>query len=345
MKPIRVGLVGFGSSAKTFHLPLLKALDQDFTVTAVVDRKGEESRRLLPEATVFESWEKMADSELLDVAVICLPNGLHAQVTNLYLKSGKHVIVEKPMAITTQETEAMIRQSQDSDRLLAVFQSRRLDGDFLTVAELLRTQTLGRIVHAEVRYDRWSNTLRKKAWKETGQEGDSLLEDLGSHLLDQALHLWGFPQQVFCRWGVQRDGSAVVDAFRISLDYDGLWVDLSSSMVVRTSPFHWSLQGTKGSFLKSGMDPQEEQLQKGLKPGTETFGAEAKEHWGVLTLAEEGTRTVPTLNGRYLEFYQNFAKALRGQEPLTFTAQKGQDVVRLLEACRLSAREGRVLTF
>ena len=344
MKPFRVGLVGFGSSAKTFHLPLLNALNQEFTITAVVDRKGEDSRRLLPDASVFPSWEALVESPLIDVAVVCLPNGLHAEVATKFLQAGKHVIVEKPMANTTRETEAMLQQAQESSRQLAVFQSRRLDGDYLTVADLVRSQALGRLVHVEVRYDRWSNSLRKKAWKETGQEGDSLLEDLGSHLLDQSLHLFGKPQALSCRWGVQRDKSAVVDAFRISLDYAGLWVDLSSSMVVRRSPFHWALQGTDGTFLKSGMDPQEEQLQKGLNPQDDTFGAEPEAHWGVFTDREGNSSSLPTQKGRYLAFYQNFAKALRNEEPLAFTAQDGQDVVRLLEACRRSAREGRVLT-
>ncbi len=344
MKPFRVGLVGFGSSAKTFHLPLLKVLNQDFTITAVVDRKGEDSRKLVPEATVFSSWEALVESPLIDVAVICLPNSLHAEVATRFLKAGKHVIVEKPMANTTDDTEALIQQAVASSRLLSVFQSRRLDGDYLTVADVVRSEALGRLVHVEVRYDRWSNTLRKKAWKETGQEGDSLLEDLGSHLLDQALHLFGKPRAISCRLGVQRDGSAVVDAFRISLDYAGLWVDLSSSMVVRRSPFHWALQGTKGTFLKSGMDPQEEQLQKGLNPQDETFGAEPEQLWGVFTDGEGNSRAIPTQKGRYLAFYQNFVKALRNEEPLAFTAQEGQEVVRLLEACRRSAREGQVVT-
>ena len=345
MDKIRVGLVGFGSSAKTFHLPFLQALPQFYEVTAVVDRKGEDSRRLLPTARIYSTWQELAQAPEVDLAVVCLPNGLHAEVTCGLLRSGKHVVVEKPMANTPAEARKMQSAARASGRVLSVFHSRRLDGDFLTVQELLNSGRLGRLVRAEIRYDRWSNILRKKAWKETGREGDTLLEDLGSHLIDQALNLWGRPEALSCRLGIQRDGSKAVDAFRVSLSYPELWVDLESSMVVRASPFHWALHGTQGSLLKKGMDPQEARLLNGELPTQEGFGSDDKENFAVLSLSDGTIERLPTLPGRYQDFYSSLPAALTPNAANTFSAEAGKEVVELLDLCRKSARrQSRFIT-
>jgi scyllo-inositol 2-dehydrogenase (NADP+) len=338
MDKIRVGLVGFGSSATTFHLPFLQALPQIYEVIAVVDRKGEESRRLLPTARIYSTWQELTQAPDVDLAVVCLPNGLHSEVSCGLLRTGKHVVVEKPMASTPAEARQMQSEARAAGRVLSVFHSRRLDGDFLTVQELLRSERLGRVVRAEIRYDRWSNALRKKVWKETGREGDTLLEDLGSHLIDQALNLWGRPQALSCRLGIQRDGSKSVDAFRVSLNYPGLWVDLESSMVVRASPFHWALHGTQGSFIKKGMDPQEARLLNGESPTQEGFGRDDEENFGVLSLSDGTIERLPTQKGRYLDFYLSLAATLGQNAVNLFSAQAGKEVVELLDLCRKSAR-------
>ena len=230
MTTIRVGLAGFGASARTFHLPLLAALPQDFSVGAVLERQAREAPGRLPSATVHTSLPDFVADPSIDLAVVCLPNQLHCDVAVALMNAGKHVVVEKPLAVTASECETMIAVSRDTNRRLFVFHSRRLDGDFACVRDAVAGGALGRLVRVEVRYDRWSNALRTKAWKEEGREGSTLLDDLGSHLLDQALTLFGRPTALSCRLGVQRDGSRTVDAFRISLDYPDLWVDLDSAI-------------------------------------------------------------------------------------------------------------------
>jgi scyllo-inositol 2-dehydrogenase (NADP+) len=339
MTQIRVGLAGFGASARTFHLPLLLALPERFRVAAVLERQARDAPGLLPAATVHAALADFTADPAIDLAVVCLPNELHAEVAIALLEAGKHVVVEKPLAITSAECEAMIAAARRTGRYLFVFHSRRLDGDVAAVRDLIAAGSLGRLVRAEIRYDRWANALRKKAWKEVGREGSTLLDDLGSHLLDQALTLFGPPRALGCRLGIQRDGSQTVDAYRISLDYPGLWVDLESSMVVRAGPFHWALHGTEGSLLKSGIDPQESQLQQGVSPLDPHFGVEDEAQAGWLHPRDGAPRRVPTPKGRYLAFYQNVADVLAGTAAPLFPAEDGLAVVRLLEACRQSAAE------
>jgi scyllo-inositol 2-dehydrogenase (NADP+) len=334
---IRVGLVGFGASARTFHRPLLAALPQEFDVVAVLERQAREAPRLLPAATVHTSLADLVADPSIDLAVVCLPNALHAEAAIALMEAGKHVVVEKPLAVTAAECEAMIAASRATDRRLFVFHSRRLDGDLACVRDAIASGALGRLVRVEVRYDRWSNALRAKAWKEEGREGSTLLDDLGSHLLDQALTLFGEPAALTCRTGIQRDGSRTVDAFAIALEYPGLWVDLESSMLVRQSPFHWALYGTEGTLLKSGFDPQESQLQQGLSPLDPRFGIEDEAQAAWLYPRDGEPRRLPVARGRYLSFYEHVAAVLRGRDQPRFTGAEGLAVVRLIEACRQSA--------
>ncbi len=346
--PIRVGLLGFGASAKTFHLPFLLARPDLFTVTAVLERKAEEAPRLVPSARVHRDSEAFLADRGWDLAVVTLPNDLHASTAVSVLESGRAVVVEKPLSVTAEEGAAVVAAAKKAGVPAFAYHNRRLDGDFQLIRGLVEKQALGRLVRMENRYERWANALRKKAWKEQGSVGSSLLEDLGSHLLDQTLNLFGLPRALTCRWGIQRDGSSTVDAFRISLDYaepwKGLWVDLEAGMVARAPMFHWSLQGTGGAFVKSGMDPQEAQLQKGMIPGTPGFGVEPEEQTGVFYKVSGETERLVSPPGRYADFYADVAEVLRTGKPSLFPAEDGLKVVRLLELCRQSALEGRTVT-
>jgi scyllo-inositol 2-dehydrogenase (NADP+) len=345
--PIRVGLLGFGASAKTFHLPFLLARPDLFTVTAVLERQAVEAPRLVPAARVHRDADAFFADKEWDLCVVTLPNDLHAPMALKALASGRSVIVEKPLSVTAEEGRAVVEAARKAGIPAFAYHNRRLDGDFQLVRSLVGKSALGRLVRAEVRYERWANALRKKAWKETGLVGSSLLEDLGSHLLDQACALFGMPSAVTCRLGVQRDGSQTVDAFRISLDYgapwQGLWVDLEAGMVARAPQFHWSLQGTGGAFVKSGFDTQESQLQKGLVPGTEGFGDEPTEQSGILYPASGEPERLVSPPGRYADFYTDVAEVLTHGTAPRFPAEDGLRVVRLLELCRQSAAEARTV--
>lgn len=341
--PIRVGLVGFGASAKTFHLPFLTARPDLFTVAAVLERSAREAPVLVPSARVHRDLEAFLADPDWDLGIVTLPNDLHASTAVRILESGRAVVVEKPLAVTVAEGQAIVEAAARAGRPAFAFQSRRLDGDFQLVRSLVEDGSLGRLVRMEVRYDRWSNVLRKKAWKEQGTEGNTLLEDLGSHLLDQAVVLFGLPRALTCRLGTQRDGSSTIDAFRISLDYDGLWVDLEAGMVARAPLFHWSLQGTSGAFVKSGMDPQESQLQRGLSPQDPAFGVEDPANAGWFHPAEGLPIRLETPAGRYADFYADVARVLTEGAKPQFPAEDGLRAVRLLDLCRRSAAEGRTL--
>lgn len=340
---IRVGVVGFGASAKTFHLPFLLARPEAFEVTAVLERQALEAPGLLPRARVHRDLDSFLADPGWDLGIVTLPNDLHASTAVRILESRRAVVVEKPLAVTVADAQAIVDASVRNGCPAFAFQSRRLDGDFGLVRQLVTEGRLGRLVRLEVRYDRWANALRKKAWKEQGSDGNTLLEDLGSHLIDQALTLFGWPQTVTCRLGIQRDGSKTVDAFRISLDYDGLWVDLESTMVAKTSVFHWSLQGTDGAFVKSGMDPQESQLQRGLSPNDPTFGVEDSGNHGWLYPASGAPERLVSPPGRYADFYRDVAENLSKGLPTAFPATDGLRVVVLLDLCRRSAAEGRTV--
>jgi len=341
--PIRVGLVGFGASAKTFHLPFLLARPDLFTVVAVLERKAEEAPGVLPQARVHRDLDAFVTDRGWDLGIVTLPNDLHASTAIRILESGRAVVVEKPLSVTVADGEAIVAAAAKAGRPAFAFHSRRLDGDFQLIRQLVSDGRLGRLVRLECRYDRWSNVLRKKPWKEAGTEGNTLLEDLGSHLLDQAVTLFGLPRTVDCRLGIQRDASSTVDAFRISLGYDGLWVDLEAGMVAKAPLFHWSLQGTGGAFVKSGMDPQESQLQKGLSPNDPGFGEEdpANAGWYHPAVGEPLRLTTPA--GKYADFYADVAQVMtKGTKP-AFPATHGLTAVRLLDLCRRSATQGRTL--
>lgn len=336
MKKIKTALVGFGASALTFHLPFLRALADLYEVTAVVSRRPDEVKAVLPGAKVYPDVESLCRDPGIDLAVVCLPNDLHRSAAVALLGAGKHVVVEKPMAVDSGECRAMTQAAAQAGRQLAVFHSRRLDGDFQTVAQVLKDGVLGRLVRAELRYDRWSNSLRKKAWKEEDRLGCTLLDDLGSHLLDQSLELFGPPQALACRQGKQRDGSTTVDSFRISLEYPGLWVDLEASMLVKKPLFRWALYGTEGTLVKTSLDPQESQLQRGISPLDPAFGVDREEDFAVLYPREGEAQKIPTMKGRYIDFYAGLARTLGEGLPLEFPADRGLRVVELIEACRKS---------
>lgn len=338
---IRVGLIGFGASARTFHLPFLLARPDLFTVTAVLERKAEEAPQLVPGARVHRDLESFLADRDWDLGIVTLPNDLHAPTAVRILEGGRPAVVEKPLATDAAGAQAIVEAAARAGVPAFAFQSRRLDGDFRLVRDLVAQGRLGRLVRVECRYERWANALRKKAWKEQGTEGNTLLEDLGSHLLDQALTLFGPPQALTCRLGIQRDGSSTVDAFRISLDYDGgLWVDLEAGMVVKAPSFHWALHGTGGSFVKAGLDPQEGQLQRGLVPSDPAFGQEDPAQAGWLYPADGEPVRLETPAGRYASFYDDVAAVLAGRKAPDFPASDGLAVVRLLDLCRRSASAG-----
>lgn len=346
---IRCALIGFGVSARVFHLPFLRA-DPAFEIVGVLERSGDLSRAVLPGAALRRDLDGLLGLAP-ELALVCSPNALHYEHAKRCLQAGCHVLVEKPFAASPAQAEELIDLARASKRVLAVYHNRRLDGDFQTLRELVAGACLGRLAEAEFRWERWSPALRAKRWKEDGSPASGLLEDLGSHLVDQALCLWGMPRRLRARLGIQREGSRVDDAFDLDFEYppadgvDGLHLRLKGGLLARQETPRYSLFGSGGSFVKFGVDPQEAQLGAGMAPGGAGYGVEPAAQWGLLRHRLGGggpwlESRVETRAGDYGRFHANLARAIRDGEELLVPPGQALDVLRVIAAARASAPTG-----
>jgi scyllo-inositol 2-dehydrogenase (NADP+) len=335
MQLIRVALIGYGLAGETFHAPLLTA-DPAFQLRLIVTRRAEAVARGGTGAGVVADPAQVFTDPDVDLVVIATPNNTHASLAERALAAGKHVVVDKPFTVTSAEATHLIALAERQHLCLSVFHSRRWDGDFLTVQKLLAEERLGRLYTFESHYDRFRPEVRAR-WKEEGDPGAGTLYDLGAHIIDQALTLFGMPASVLADLGRQRPGARSTDYVHLSLSYGELRVLLHSGSVVSGPWPRFVLQGDKGSYHKRGMDPQEDQLMAGLRPGHPDFGREPEERHGELSSGER----VPTLAGRYHAFYQALAQALTGGGPPPVTAESAASVIRVIEAAEQSAALGR----
>ncbi|WP_225409432.1 oxidoreductase [Stigmatella hybrida] len=333
-KPLRVGLIGYGLSGATFHARLLAA-EPAFVLDAVSTRNAEAVARDWPSARVLSVDALLADPTL-EVAIVTSPNDSHAELARRALQAGKHVVVEKPFTLDSGEALQLGALARERGLCLAVFHNRRWDGDFLTVSQLLAQGRLGTLYSFESHFDRLRPQVKKR-WKEDAVPGGGLLWDLGAHLIDQALQLFGLPESVMADLGLQRPGAQAVDWFHLLLRYGELRVILRSGSVVHEPWPRFVLHGEADAFVKYGLDPQEEQLKAGLLPGAPGWGAEPPERHG--RLSQGGS--VPTAPGSYGRFYGQLAAAIAGQGPVPVTAESAAEVIRVIEAAQRSASEGR----
>lgn len=344
LTPIRVGMAGFGMSGRLFHAPFLHA-DPRFSLRRVYERTSERARKEYPAAEVVHSFEALL-TEDIDLIVITTPNPLHVPMAEAALRRGKHVVVEKPMAASFKEAEALCRLAREQGVLLTVYQNRRLDGGFLTARRLIETGRLGEVVDYECRFDRFVQGYRSKQWKREGGRGVDLLYDIGVHLIDQAVSLFGLPEAVCGDLRRQRPESPGVDRFTVTLCYPERRVLLSAGELSAIEGPHLTVHGRRGSYVKYGRDVQEARLVQGLRPaGNPDWGREDPESYGVLrTVGEDGGFTeerVPTEAGNYGGFYDNLYRAIREGAPLLVRPEEAAAVLRILEAVQQSSREGR----
>jgi scyllo-inositol 2-dehydrogenase (NADP+) len=344
-KEIQVGLIGYGMAGQVFHAPTISAVE-GLRLAAVVERRGEESRRRYPAVTVVRDAEALLADPAIELVVIATPNLTHAPLARQALLAGKHVVVDKPFTISSAEADGLIALAKQQGRLLSVFQSRRWDGDFQTVQALLRSGRLGQLAEYEVRYERYRPAPRPNAWREAAQPGSGILYDLGAHLIDQALLLFGMPRQISALVRRQRAGVQADDYFHLTLDYGDLIATLKASMLSREPGPHFTLHGTAGSFIKHGMDPQEDLLKAGATPGGPGWGQEPPALWGRLNTEVDGLRydgVVESLPGRYQGFYENIYAALLGEAALSVTAEQARNTIRIIELAQQSSAEGRAI--
>ena len=335
---IRTALLSYGMSGEVFHGPLLQS-HSGFEVVSVWQRDPKKTARH-PFRVVSDVTQIFGDPSV-ELVVVNTPNDSHFSYASRALESGKHVIVEKPFTVSVSEADALIDLARKRGKLLTVFQNRRWDADFLTVRKVLDGKLLGKLVECEIHYDRFRNYIEANTWKEEASPGTGILYNLGSHLLDQALVLFGMPRYLDARMGIQRPGGRVDDFFDIRMEYESMFVILKSSYLVREQGPRFILHGTEGSFVKSGIDPQEQDLKDKKKPGTAGWGAEGRESWGKLNTTLEGNAfqgPYESVPGNYLAFYDNVYEALRNGQPLAVKPEEGRNVIQLIQACQESNR-------
>jgi scyllo-inositol 2-dehydrogenase (NADP+) len=347
LQPISVGLIGFGFAGRTFHAPVIRAV-AGLRLAAILQRKGNDAANAYPEVQIARTLEELLASDSIQLVVVATPNTSHFDLARQCLLARRHVVVDKPFATTYAEAAELVSLADKCGRLLSVYQNRRFDGDFKTVRNLISSEALGRIVLYESHYDRYRLQLRPGAWREQGGAGSGVFFDLGPHLIDQALALFGGPEAVSADVRIERDGAVVDDAFDVILRYRGLRVLLRATMLASKAAPHFLIHGTKGSYVKYGLDPQENALKRGELPGGPGWGIEPPEAWGTLSQVEGEKvteRVLPTEAGDYRGYYENIRDAILGKAELAVTPQAALSVMRVLELAQQSSRERRVIQY
>lgn len=345
MTEFNVGLIGYGMASRVFHAPFITTTP-GLKLTKVFERQSSFSKEEYPFVEIVRDIDQFLNDEELDLIVVATPNSSHFELAKRALEAGKNVIVEKPFTITSAQAKELIDLANEKKLLLSVHQNRRWDGDFLTIQKIISANLLGSLVEYEAHYDRFRNFARG-GWKES-DEGTGVLYDLGSHLIDQAQVLFGVPQMITADIRVQREFSQVVDNFELILHYDHLKVTLKSGMLVREPLPRYILHGTKGSFVKYGLDPQEEALNQGRKPTEPNWGVEPKSQWGKINTDLDGLHfegAIETTPGSYQAYYQNIAASLRGETNPAVNAEEAFNIIRIIELALQSRLEKRTIVF
>jgi predicted dehydrogenase len=332
MKQINAAICSFGMSGWVFHAPFLHA-HPGFKFYAVWERTKNLASEKYPDALVYRTLEEMLADEAIELVIVNTPNHTHYEYTKKALLAGKHVICEKPFTSSVEEADELIALSGKMNKKLSVYHNRRYDSDYRTVKDVLQKKMLGDIVEAEFHFDRFKEDISPKIHKETPGPGTGALFDLGSHLADQALQLFGKPTAVFADIAAMRRVSLVDDYFELLLYYPRFRVRLKGSYQVREALPGYVLHGNKGSFIKPKTDVQEAQLQAGKLPTDADYGIEPEAEQGLLHTEMNGSiirEHIPSLDGNYTHYYEGILQAIRHEAPLPVSARDGRDVVYLI---------------
>ena len=332
-KPVQTGIASYGMSGAVFHAPFLD-LHPMFGMHTIVERTRDNARTRYPYVHIARSFDEMLDCPEIELVVVNTPDVTHYEFARRALLAGKHVVVEKPFVFEAHDGEALIALAKEQGRMLAVFQNRRWDGDFLTIQQILRAGLLGRVVEFQSAYQRYRNYILPGTWKEKADRRVGLTYNLGSHMIDQAVRLFGIPQAVHADIDSLRDGSEVDDYYHIQLSYPKLKVSLRAGYLMREETPRYIIHGTQGSYVKYGLDPQEEQLKAGALPQSPGWGCEPESQWGILNTSANGVHfrgKVETLPGNYAAFYDDIYQSLRNGTPPQTDASGVLPVIRIIE--------------
>jgi scyllo-inositol 2-dehydrogenase (NADP+) len=344
---VQVGLIGFGLAGQAFHAPVIRGVE-GMELACIVERKATRAKDKYPDVRVTRTIDELLTDKKIQLCVVATTNDSHFELARACLLAGRDVVVDKPFAPTLAESEELVRLAAERGRLITVYQDRRWDGDFQTVKKIVQSGRLGKVVEYECRYDRFRLEPKANAWRERADQlAAGVLFDLGPHVLDQALVLFGEPRTITASAFCERETSEVDDSFDVCLEYPGLRA-LGRARIIAYAPGpHFLIHGTKASFVKYGMDPQEARLRgekypDGLDWGAD-WGVEPEELWGTLSLVGEPSVKVKTERGDYRGFYANVRDAIDKKAPLEVTPEQALRTMRAVMLAHKSSRERRTV--
>ena len=336
-KPLNIALASYGMSGKVFHAPLIAA-HPNLKLAAVLQRSSNTAQERYPEAHIARSFAELIGNPTIDIVGVNTPNALHYPMSRDALRAGKHVVLEKPFTATIDEGRELIELAEQLGLMLTVFHNRRLQSGFNTAQKILHEKRLGKINTFAVTIDRFRPAPGPKKWKEEPGPGAGLLYDLGSHLLDECLILFGLPQSVYADLRIERDGAKTCDYFDVRLDYPGHKCLLKASMLAREPAPAYVIHGDQGSYLKPLGDVQEARLAAGMVPQGANWADEAPHEWGHIH-TDKGREAYPTVAGNYPLFYDNVYRHVVHGDTLLVQAEQALVTVGMIEVVERSARE------
>jgi scyllo-inositol 2-dehydrogenase (NADP+) len=344
---VRVGLIGFGLAGQAFHAPVIEGV-QGMELACILERRGTLAQQKYPSVRVARSLDELLADKTIQLCVVATPNDSHYEYAKACLLADRDVVVDKPFAPTLKESEELVRLAAERGRLITVYQDRRWDGDFATVKKLVQSGQLGTVVEYEARFDRFRLEQKENAWRERAdQPGAGVLFDLGPHVVDQALVLFGEPRAITASAFCQRETSQVDDAFDICLEYPRLRAMARARIIAYAPGPHFLIHGTQGSFVKYGMDPQEERLRSGNFPHGKNWGddwgVEDEKWWGTFSPVGEPSVKVKTERGDYRGFYANVRDAIEKKAPLDVTPEQALRTMRAVMLAHKSSKERRTV--
>lgn len=345
-KKINTAIIGFGLSGQSFHAPILNCLSE-FNISKIMTNNLDSTQLIhnrYQNVEVVSQIDDVLNDSKIELVIITSPNIYHFDHVKQALFKNKHVVVEKPITTNSIEADELIELARKQGKLLSVYHNRRFDSDFKTIKKLLDEKKLGRVIEYEAHFDRFRNFLKDHAWKETEQPGSGIVYDLGSHLIDQALVLFGMPKTIYADIRKQREGSLIDDAIELIMDYGQLKAIIKAGMLVKAKLPRYTILGDQGAFVKFGIDPQEAVLRNGGSPFDVDYGKEIIEDYGDLyTLSQDEPTKVESEVGDYRDYYRNIYDAIVNQTEPYVTAKQARDVIFIIECAYESNKLKKVI--
>jgi predicted dehydrogenase len=332
MKKIKTALLSYGMSGKIFHAPFIAA-HPGFELIGALERSKKNIQIDYPETKSYATLDELLADDI-DLVIVNTPNYTHFEYAQKALLAGKHIVVEKPLTIKVSEGIALKELAARQGKILCPYQNRRYNSDYRTVKKIIDEGWLGDIVEMELRFDRYSPQFSPKKHKETGEPGTGVLYDLGSHLIDQALQLFGKPNALFADIAATREGSLIDDYFELLLYYKNCRVRLKSGFFIREPLPGYIVFGKKGTFLKNKADVQEDDLIAGKKPTAANWGIESEKDEGLLHTEKDGQiirKKIPTEKGDYMDYFEALYQSIAHGNPLPVTADESIEVINIIE--------------